>query len=94
MHTPVITIVTSHERMLESRMGGRRGAGLVTRKGWRDGRPGLADSDLDSGSEPSHRFRWAAVSELASVRFEPAGLVPELQGLGNGVRHILLGRCS
>jgi ADP-ribose pyrophosphatase YjhB (NUDIX family) len=54
--------------------------------------PGLADSDLDGGAEPSHRFRWAAISELNSVRFEPAGLVPELQELGDDVRHIVLDR--
>ena len=56
--------------------------------------PGLADSDLDGGTEPSHRFRWAAISELNSVRFEPAGLVPELQQLGDDVRHVLLDRCA
>lgn len=50
----------------------------------------LSDSDLDGGTEPSHRFRWAAVSELSSMRFEPAGLVPVLQGLGDGVRHVVL----
>src|SRR6516162_9436805 len=33
----------------------------------------LADSDLDSGTEPGHSFRWAAISELDSVGFEPAG---------------------
>jgi ADP-ribose pyrophosphatase YjhB (NUDIX family) len=56
--------------------------------------PGLADSDLDGGTEPSHRFRWTAISELYSVRFEPAGLVPELQKLGDDVRHVLLDRCG
>jgi ADP-ribose pyrophosphatase YjhB (NUDIX family) len=54
--------------------------------------PGLADSDLERGSEPGHRFRWAAISELNSVRFEPAGLVPELQKLGDDVRHVVLDR--
>ena len=54
--------------------------------------PGLADSDLDGGTEPSHRFRWTAISELNSVRFEPAGLVPVLQELGDDVRHVLLDR--
>lgn len=53
---------------------------------------GLADSDLDGGTEPGHRFRWAAISELNSVRFEPAGLVPELQQPGDDVRHVLLDR--
>jgi ADP-ribose pyrophosphatase YjhB (NUDIX family) len=50
----------------------------------------LADGDLDGGVEPGHRFRWIAVSELSSVRFEPAGLVPVLQELGDGVRHVVL----
>jgi hypothetical protein len=52
----------------------------------------LADSDLDGGTEPGHRFRWAAISELNSVRFEPAGLVPVLQELGDDIRHVLLDR--
>ena len=52
----------------------------------------LADSDLDGGTEPGHRFQWAAVSELSSVRFEPAGLVPALQELDDDVRHIVLDR--
>jgi ADP-ribose pyrophosphatase YjhB (NUDIX family) len=56
--------------------------------------PGLADSGLDGGTEPSHRFRWVAISQLDSVRFEPAGLVPELQKLGDDVRHVLLDRCA
>jgi hypothetical protein len=30
---------------------------------------GLADSDLAGGTEPGHRFRWAALSGLNSVRF-------------------------
>ena len=55
---------------------------------------GLADSDLDGGTEPGHRFRWAAISELNSVRFEPAGLVPELQQPGDDVRHVLLDRSA
>jgi ADP-ribose pyrophosphatase YjhB (NUDIX family) len=54
--------------------------------------PGLAASDLDAGTEPGHRFRWAAISELASVCFEPAGLVPVLQKPGDDVRHVLLDR--
>ena len=55
---------------------------------------GLADSDLDGGTEPGHRFRWAAISELNSVRFEPAGLVLELQQPGDDVRHVLLDRSA
>lgn len=35
----------------------------------------LSDSDLGGGTEPSHRFRRAAVRELSSMCFEPAGLV-------------------
>jgi ADP-ribose pyrophosphatase YjhB (NUDIX family) len=54
--------------------------------------PGLAESDLDGGTEPGHRFRWAAISELNSVRFEPTGLVPVLQELGDDIRHVLLDR--
>ena len=54
--------------------------------------PGLADSDLDGGTEPGHSFRWAAISELDSVRFEPAGLVPVLQEPGDDLRHVLLDR--
>ena len=54
--------------------------------------PGLADSDLDGGTEPGHSFRWAAISELDCVRFEPAGLVPVLQEPGDDLRHVLLDR--
>jgi ADP-ribose pyrophosphatase YjhB (NUDIX family) len=63
--------------------------GLYYRLAWP---AGLADSDLDSGTEPGHRFRWAAVSELNSVRFEPAGLIPELQRPGDDLRHVVLDR--
>jgi len=63
--------------------------GLYYRLAWP---AGLADSDLDSGTEPGHRFRWATISELNSVRFEPAGLIPELQRPGDDVRHVLLDR--
>jgi ADP-ribose pyrophosphatase YjhB (NUDIX family) len=52
----------------------------------------LSDSDLDGGTEPNHRFRWAAVGELSSMRFEPAGLAPVLQELADGVRHVVLDR--
>jgi ADP-ribose pyrophosphatase YjhB (NUDIX family) len=61
--------------------------GLYYRLAWP---AGLAASDLDGGTEPGHRFRWAALSELNSVHFEPAGLVPALQELGDDVRHVLL----
>ena len=63
--------------------------GLYYRLSWP---AGLADSDLDSGTEPGHSFRWAAISELDSVRFEPAGLIPELQRPGDDVRHVVLDR--
>ena len=52
---------------------------------------GLAEGDLEGGTEPGHRFRWVAISELNSVPFEPAGLIPELQKLGDDVRHVVLG---
>jgi hypothetical protein len=64
-------------------------SGLYYRLAWP---PGLADSELDGGTEPRHRFRWAALSELNSVRFEPAGLVPVLQELGDDIHHVLLDR--
>ena len=63
--------------------------GLYYRLSWP---AGLADSDLDSGTEPGHSFRWVAVSELNSVRFEPTGLIPEIQRPGDGVRHVVLDR--
>jgi ADP-ribose pyrophosphatase YjhB (NUDIX family) len=56
--------------------------------------PGLADSDLYRGTEPGHRFRWVAISQLSSVRFEPAGLIPELQKPSDDVRHVLLDRAG
>jgi ADP-ribose pyrophosphatase YjhB (NUDIX family) len=52
----------------------------------------LADDDLASGTEPGHWFRWVPLSELRSVWFEPAGLVPFLQDLGDGLRHVVLER--
>jgi ADP-ribose pyrophosphatase YjhB (NUDIX family) len=64
--------------------------GLYYRLAWP---AGLASSALDSGTEPGHSFRWAAISELNSVRFEPAGLIPELQQLGDDLRHVVLDRC-
>ena len=63
--------------------------GLYYRLAWP---PGLADSAVDDGTEPGHSFRWAAISELHSVLFEPAGLVPELRNLGDDVRHVVLDR--
>ena len=61
--------------------------GLYYHLGWPDA---LAPGELDGGSEPGHMFRWAPVRELGSVRFEPAGLVPVLQDLGDALRYVLL----
>jgi ADP-ribose pyrophosphatase YjhB (NUDIX family) len=63
--------------------------GLYYRLAWP---PEIADSDLDGGTEPGHRFRWVAISELNSVRFEPTGLIPEIQRPGDDLRHVLLDR--
>jgi ADP-ribose pyrophosphatase YjhB (NUDIX family) len=52
----------------------------------------LAPDDLEGGIEPGHTFRWTPVRELGSVHFEPAGLVPILQDLGDTLRHIVIGR--
>lgn len=52
----------------------------------------LAASDLHGGVEPGHLFRWVPVGELGSLRFEPAALVPVLQDLGDGLRHVVLDR--
>jgi ADP-ribose pyrophosphatase YjhB (NUDIX family) len=52
----------------------------------------LAPDDLRRGSELGHRFRWMAVPTLASVRFEPAGLVPILQARPDTLKHVVLGR--
>ena len=61
--------------------------GLYYRVAWP---AALADDDLGGGTEPGHRFRWAAVSELNSAPFEPAGLVPVLRDLGDDIRHVVL----
>jgi ADP-ribose pyrophosphatase YjhB (NUDIX family) len=50
----------------------------------------LAPDDLRGGTEPGHEFCWMPVRALGSVRFEPAGLIPVLQGLGNTVQHVVL----
>ena len=50
-----------------------------------------APGDLAGGIESGHRFRWAPVRELGSVRFEPAGLVPVLAVPGDTVQHVVLG---
>lgn len=61
--------------------------GLYYHLTWPDA---LAEDDLDGGSEPGHRFSWAAVGELGSERFEPAGLIPVLRDPGDGLRHVVL----
>ena len=63
--------------------------GIYYRLTWPDA---LAGDDLTTGTEPGHLFRWVPLSELRSVWFEPAGLVPFLQDLGGGLRHIVLER--
>jgi ADP-ribose pyrophosphatase YjhB (NUDIX family) len=63
--------------------------GLYYDVAWPDA---LADDDLDGGIEPGHMFRWVPISELGSVRFEPAGLIPILQDQGDTLRHVVLDR--
>ena len=48
--------------------------------------------DLRGGTEPGHKFCWMPVRALGSVRFEPAGLIPVLQDLGNSLQHVILSR--
>jgi len=50
----------------------------------------LAPGDLRGGTEPGHKFCWMPVRALGSVRFEPAGLIPVLQDLGNSLQHVIL----
>jgi ADP-ribose pyrophosphatase YjhB (NUDIX family) len=52
----------------------------------------LAPDDLWRGGELAHRFCWMTVPTLASVRFEPAGLVPILQARPDTLKHVVLGR--
>ncbi len=52
----------------------------------------LAPGDLQGGTELGHRFRWTPAPALGSVRFEPAGLVPILQALGDALEHVVLNR--
>jgi hypothetical protein len=55
--------------------------------------PGLlAPDDLLRGGEVGHRFRWAAVPTLGSIRFEPAGLVPILQARPDTLTRVVLGQ--
>lgn len=60
--------------------------GLYYRLAW----PATLDRDDLRGSEPGHRFRWAPATELGSLRFEPARLVPVLQNPSGTLRHIVL----
>jgi len=52
----------------------------------------LAPDDLRRGAEAGHAFGWMPVRTLGSVRFEPAGLVPILQGRRGTFQHVVLGR--
>jgi len=63
--------------------------GLYYHLAWPDT---LASDDLDGGVEPGHLFCWTPAGELGSVRFEPAGLIPVLQNLGDGLHHVVLDR--
>jgi ADP-ribose pyrophosphatase YjhB (NUDIX family) len=63
--------------------------GLYYRFAWPDS---LARDDLNRGIEPGHRFCWAPLRELGSMRFEPAALVPFLQDPQDGLRHVILDR--
>lgn len=63
--------------------------GLYYRVPWPAGVP---ENELEGGSEPGHLFQWVPVSELGSLHFLPAGLVPVLQDPGDGLRHVLLDR--
>ena len=45
---------------------------------------------LTSGGEPGHVFRWAPATDLASLRFEPAGLASVLHNLDGTLRHLVL----
>jgi ADP-ribose pyrophosphatase YjhB (NUDIX family) len=63
--------------------------GLYYHLAWPDA---LAPGDLDAGTEPGHVFRWTPAGELGSLWFEPAGLIPVLQDLGDTLRHVVLDR--
>ena len=55
--------------------------------------PGVLDpDDLRRGSELGHRFCWMGVQTLASVRFEPAGLIPVVQARPVALKHVALDR--
>lgn len=63
--------------------------GLYYRLSWPEP---LAEDDLAGGTEPGHTFRWVPLAGLGAERFEPAGLVPVLQNLGEDLRHVVLSR--
>jgi ADP-ribose pyrophosphatase YjhB (NUDIX family) len=52
--------------------------------------PAALDRDDLRGDEPGHTFRWVPATELGSLRFEPARLVPVLQNPSGALRHIVL----
>lgn len=60
--------------------------GLYYRLAW----PAALDRDDLRAGEPGHTFRWAPATELGSLRFEPARLVPVLQNPSGTLRHIVL----
>ena len=60
--------------------------GLYYRLAW----PAALDRDDLRGDEPGHTFRWTPATELGSLRFEPARLVPVLQNPSGALRHIVL----
>ena len=62
--------------------------GLYYRLTW----PAALDRDDLRGDEPGHTFRWAPVTGLASLRFEPAGLASALHNLDSTLRHLVLNR--
>ena len=49
---------------------------------------GLDPGDLAGGVEAGHRFLWAALRELGSIDFRPAGLAPILPDLTGTLRHV------
>jgi ADP-ribose pyrophosphatase YjhB (NUDIX family) len=51
----------------------------------------LDGNDLHRGGEPGHAFRWTSLAGLGSVPFEPAGLVPVLRDLPDGLGHVVFG---
>jgi ADP-ribose pyrophosphatase YjhB (NUDIX family) len=52
----------------------------------------LDPDDLRRGVELGHRFCWTGVRTLASVGFQPAGLIPVLQARPATLKHVALDR--